>query len=82
MSAISEGSLPYLLKDQSYTHSPSRQELVRVLKYIDQWRDWMYQIWQGEGANDPAEEVDDLFSIAVLLYYCARRWSQDERGKQ
>ncbi len=75
-------SLPHLLKDQTSSNSPSRSELVRVLRYIDRWREWMYQTWRGEGANNPAEAPDDLLSIVVLLHYCAQRWEPAQQCKQ
>jgi len=78
MSTNSEPFLPYLLKHQAFSQSPSRRTIVRALKCIDRWRQWMYIRWRMEGESDPANAVDNLMAIVVLLHYCAPRLYEAE----
>ena len=73
MSTITLSTLPHLLKDQAFEESPTRRQLVRTLKRINNWRIWIRQSWCHEGNINPAESVDDLISIATSLHYLAPR---------
>lgn len=70
--------LPHLLKAEGRESELSHAHITRALKYIDRWREWIYRSWLRKArtsatAEQVAENVDGLLTIAIVLHYLRPR---------
>ena len=73
--------LPYLLKAEGLEADLSHAQITQTLKYIDRRREWIYRSWLSKArtsvaAEQVAEDVDGLLTIALVLHYLRPRLPQ------
>ena len=69
--ALTQELMPLLLEER---HSPRQSVIRRYLRYLQQWRLYLFKTWarlpnDGNGSEEIKKGVDDLISVALLTEY-------------